>query len=86
MNSIELDKAFNEAVKKINSHKDPFPADFLLRLYAYYKKASQSKEPPKSKKPIITAFKANALFQIENISEKEAKETYIKLVNSYFNK
>ena len=86
MNNKDLDKAFSEAVEKINNHEDPFPADFLLRLYAYYKKASQSKEPPKSKIPIITAFKANAIFQIENISEKEAKETYIELVNLYFKK
>lgn len=86
MTDKELDKAFNDAVERINNHENPFPADFLLRLYAYYKKASQSKEPPKSKKAIITAFKANALFQIENISEKEAKEKYIEQVNSYFKK
>ena len=41
MNSEELDLAFQEAVARINAHTEPFPADFLLRLYAYYKKSYQ---------------------------------------------
>ena len=32
-----LDIEFNEAVERINSYTEPFPADLLLRLYAYYK-------------------------------------------------
>jgi acyl-CoA-binding protein len=84
MTSEELDIAFNEAVARINEHHEPFPADFLLRLYAYYKKATNSYSRPSSKKQIINAFKTNALFQIQHISEDEAKETYIELVNNYF--
>ncbi|TRZ41448.1 acyl-CoA-binding protein [Robertkochia solimangrovi] len=84
MNAEELDDKFNEAVDKINNHQEPFPADFLLRLYAYYKKATQSNDPPRSRTPLINAFKANALFQAKNISEKEAKKKYIKLVEQYF--
>ncbi len=75
---------FKEAVDRINAHKDPFPADFLLRLYAYYKRATNDYSRPKSRRPIINAFKTNALFQIGNISEKQAKKKYIELVKNYF--
>ena len=84
MTSEELDIEFNNAVDEINSYTEPFPADFLLRLYAYYKKASNNYERPSSKKPIINAFKTNALFQIKDVTEDEAKRIYIDLVNNYF--
>jgi acyl-CoA-binding protein len=84
MTSEELNNAFNEAVAKVNEHTEPFPADFLLRLYAYFKKATNNYGRPSSRKPIINAFKTNALFQVQNITEDEAKETYIELVNNYF--
>lgn len=80
----ELDIAFNKAVEQINAYDKPFPADFLLRLYAYYKKATNDYGRPNSRKPIINAFKTNALFQIQGITETEAKQKYIELVNSYF--
>ena len=38
MTSAELDIKFREAVARINAHKESFPADILLKLYAYYKK------------------------------------------------
>lgn len=84
MTSEEIDIEFNDAVARVNDHTDPFPADFLLRLYAYYKKATNNYDRPSSRKPIINAFKANALFQIKDISEDEAKLEYIDLVNNYF--
>ena len=84
MTSEELEIEFNEAVERINAHNEPFPADMLLRLYAYYKKASNNYERPSSGKPIINAFKTNALFQIQDVSQDEAKQIYIDLVNNYF--
>ncbi len=84
MTSEELDIAFNQAVETVNSHHEPFPADLLLRLYAYYKKATNDYGRPSSKKPIINAFKTNALFQAQNVSQDEAKRIYIDLVNNYF--
>ncbi len=84
MNSEELDIEFREAVDRINAYTDPFPADVLLKLYAYYKKATNDYGRPSSKKPIINAFKTNALFQSEDITEDEAKQKYIELVNNYF--
>jgi len=84
MTSEELHKEFENAVDRINAHTEPFPADFLLRLYAYYKKATNDYGQPSSRKPIINAFKTNALFQVQNISQDEAKKEYIDLVNKYF--
>ncbi|WP_369999734.1 acyl-CoA-binding protein [Winogradskyella sp.] len=84
MTPNKLHIEFEEAVERINAHKDPFPADFLLRLYAYYKKATNDYGRPSSRKPIINAFKTNALFQVQDISEDEAKQEYINLVNNYF--
>lgn len=84
MNDEALEIEFNKAVAFVSNYSEPLPADFLLRLYAYYKKANQDNQQPGSKKPIINAFKANALFQVRNVSEREAKESYIKLVNEYF--
>ncbi|MDN3665994.1 acyl-CoA-binding protein [Algibacter miyuki] len=80
----DLEIQFEDAVKRVNAHADPFPADTLLKLYAYYKKATNDYSRPKSKKPIINAFKTNALFQVKNITKEEAMETYIELVNNYF--
>jgi len=83
MTSEELDITFQEAVARINAHTEPFPADFLLRLYAYYKKATNNYNRPSSSKPIINAFKTNALFQIQDVTVDEAKQVYIDLVNNY---
>ena len=84
MTPEELNIEVEAAVERVNAYTEPFPADFLLRLYAYYKKATNAYGRPSSRKPIINAFKTNALFQVENISQKEAKQKYITLVNEYF--
>ena len=84
MTSEELDIEFREAVEQINNFTEPFPADFLLRLYAYYKKATDDYGRPSSRKPIINAFKTNALFQVKDVTQDEAKLIYIDLVKNYF--
>ena len=84
MTSEDIDIEFQDAVKRVNAYTEPFPADFLLRLYAYYKKATNDYGRPSSKKPIINAFKTNALFQVQNITKDEAKQEYINLVTTYF--
>lgn len=84
MTSEELDIAFKRAVKSINDHKEPFPADVLLRLYAYYKRATNEAHTPSGRKPHISAFKTNALFQTRGLSSDEAKEHYIEAVRQYF--
>ncbi len=84
MSQDALDKAFKEAVDGINAHTEPFPADFLLRLYAYYKRATNNPETSKSSNPLIVAFKTNALFQSTDLSPQQAKQKYIDTVNHYF--
>ncbi len=84
MTSEELDIDFRAAVDSINEHTEPFPADFLLRLYAYYKKATGDQDLPSSNNPLISAFKTNALFQAKNLSPDEAKELYVEAVKHYF--
>ena len=84
MTSEEIDIAFRNAVKSINDHKEPFPADFLLRLYAYYKRATNSQDLPSSSNPLIGAFKTNALFQTKDLEPDEAKTLYIEAVKHYF--
>lgn len=84
MAESNLDKEFQDAVNRVNEYTDPFPADTLLKLYAYYKKATSNYSKPKGKKSIINAFKTNALFQIRDMTEDEAKQNYIELVNNYF--
>ena len=84
MNCKALDIEFREAVDRINAHEEPFPADTLLKLYAYYKKATNDYGRPKSRDPLINAFKTNALFQAEDITQDTAKQQYIDLVNNYF--
>ncbi|WP_411032265.1 acyl-CoA-binding protein [Spongiimicrobium sp. 3-5] len=80
MKSDKLQKDFDEAVEFVNNYKEPFPADLLLKLYAYYKIANKNFGNPGSKTPLINAFKANALIQAQNISREEAMKKYINLV------
>jgi len=84
MSDKALNIEFEDAVARVNAHCDPFPADTLLKLYAYYKKATNNYNRPSSKKPIINAFKTNALFQAKDLREDDAKQNYIDLVNNYF--
>jgi len=84
MTSEELEIKFREAVDRINEHTEHFPADTLLKLYAYYKKATNDYGRPKSRDALINAFKTNALFQAEDISQDKAKQQYIELVDNYF--
>lgn len=84
MTSEELDIDFRNAVKSINEHTEPFPADVLLRLYAYFKRATNALDTPSGGKPHISAFKTNALFQTRGLTTDEAKQQYIEAVNHYF--
>lgn len=84
MNSPELDIEFKNAVKSINDHTEPFPADFLLRLYSFYKVATNNQDVPSSRSPLINAFKTNAIFQNQGLTEDEAKQLYIDAAKHYF--
>ena len=76
----DLHKRFHDAVNFVNDYTDPLPADLLLKLYAYFKIANRNFDNPGSRTPLINAFKATALFQAKRISEEEAMEKYVELV------
>lgn len=80
MQTDELRQEFLKAVEVVNSYTKPFPADLLLKLYAYYRIANQNFSHPGSKTPLINAFKANALIQARDMSPEEAMQEYIDLV------
>ncbi len=80
MSNDSLYEKFQEAVAYVNGYTDALPADFLLKLYAYYKIANKNFDNPGSKTPLINAFKANALIQAQNISREEAMKNYVALV------
>lgn len=81
MKNEKLRTDFEKAVAYVNGYTQPLPADFLLKLYAYYKIANGNLSHPGSKTPLINAFKANALIQAKNATPKEAMEDYIALVD-----
>ena len=78
----DLIREFEAAVDFINAYTQPFPADLLLKLYAYYKIARKDFDHPGSRSELINAFKANALIQAQNIKPKEAMRRYIELVEN----
>lgn len=82
MTSEELDREFNKAYEKACTTTMRFPPDLMLKLYAYYKQATEHTAVyiPSGEKDIKNAFKLNALLQVKGMSSQEAKEAYIKLV------
>ncbi|MGJ8666760.1 MAG: acyl-CoA-binding protein [Patiriisocius sp.] len=85
MTSEEIDIEFTKSVALVNTHNDPFPADVLLKLYAYFKIATNAPyKPSDSKEPLITAFKTNALFQTKHLTEDQAKLLYVETATHYF--
>ncbi|MBD0779820.1 acyl-CoA-binding protein [Maribacter sp. ANRC-HE7] len=86
MKKVTLRNKFEDAVAFVNSYTEPLPADLLLKLYAYYKIANKNYDNPGSKTPLINAFKANALFQAQNIGREDAMKAYIALVEKEIKK
>ena len=76
--TIEAD--FNKAVARVNSSNKSLPPDTMLKLYALYKIATKNQENPSGDKPLINAFKANALFQAKHMSIETAMLKYITIV------
>ena len=56
----------------------------MLKLYAYYKHATRGVQfaRPSGENNVRNAFKLNAIFQLNDITEEEAKKQYIKLVEA----
>ncbi|RKF03300.1 acyl-CoA-binding protein [Tenacibaculum lutimaris] len=79
----DLDLRFKEAYKIASELEEKLPADVMLRLYAYYKQAVKGDRFTfNDNSDLRNAFKFNAWMQLRGMGEDEAKEEYIKLVNS----
>lgn len=82
MTPEEIDREFQKAYEKASKTSQKFPPDLMLKLYAYYKQATEHTQIyiPSGENDIKNAFKLNALLQVKGMSTHEAKEAYIKLV------
>ena len=81
----DLESKFKNAYLLASETDKKLPPDIMLQFYAYYKQATQGndyKEGNDNQK-LRNAFKLNAWFQLNHLTEDEAKKAYIKLVNKY---
>jgi len=83
----DLDKRFEKAFRIASEMTQKLPPDVMLRFYAFYKIATLNSfmHMPSGDNAIRNGFKLNALIQFKDMSKKEAKEEYIKLVEKYNN-
>ena len=85
MKPSDLDSRFDEAVAlATDMTQASLPQDVQLRLYAYYKQATQGNVElnQNSTFHLRDAFKTNAWMQIKHLSVEDAKEQYISLIQS----
>ncbi len=83
MNDSALDIAFEEAFIKASKINFELPPDIKLQFYAYYKQATKNSYHLNNSfdgNDLRSAFKLNAIMQISNLSQEEAKQKYIELV------
>ncbi|SFJ36681.1 acyl-CoA-binding protein [Myroides guanonis] len=82
-----LDKEFEEAYTKISEEAINLPPDVMLRIYAYYKQATQGlshKDFENMSQSLKNSFKFNAWTQVSHLSTEEAKREYIKIAHEIF--
>ncbi|PQJ30853.1 hypothetical protein BST92_02410 [Nonlabens arenilitoris] len=90
MTKEELDKKFQEAFEKASKEEQSLvPLELQLHLYAYYKRAID--EPYVNNRSFETndlrsAFKMNAIIQVQQISKEEAKQRYVKIIEDLYPK
>lgn len=90
MHNNDLETQFLEAVAIADQMtQSELPQDIQLRLYAHYKQATYGTINTQMSTPsfdLRNAFKTNAWMQISHLSTDEAKEEYIKIINSLIKK
>ena len=81
----KLNIKFEEAYKIASETTIKLPPDIMLQFYAYYKQATKGNNyiQPSGNVELRNAFKLNAWFQLNHLTEKEAKKAYIELVNKH---
>lgn len=84
MQEKDLDTLFQEAYEKASNMTESIPPDMMLRIYAYYKQATQGKEQLRRFQTfdLRDGFKMNAWMQVKHLSPEEAKKLYIETINS----
>lgn len=84
MEEKDLDMLFQEAYEKASNMTQALPQDVMLRIYAYYKQATQDAPNASynSGFDLRNAFKMNAWMQVRHMSAEEAKRLYIETINS----
>lgn len=89
MEEKDLEIRFEAAIELANTmSQSDLPQDVQLQLYAFYKQATFGTIDTRIS-PVYdlrNAFKTNAWMQISHLSQSEAKEMYIKMINSLANK
>lgn len=88
LNAKEVERAFQKAYQAVSETQNRFKQDTLLYFYAYYKHATKEfnlelKHHPHNGEQLVNAFKMNALFQVRQLSVKQAKIKYIELAVKY---
>lgn len=84
-----LDNDFKEAYRKISEEATNLAPDVMLRIYAYYKQATQGlshKDFENMSQNLRNSFKFNAWSQISHLTSDEAKREYIKIADEIFKK
>ena len=78
----KLDIKFEKAFEIASAMTQKLPPDTMLKFYAYYKLATKGRaySTPSGHSPLRNAFKLNAMFQLNDLSEDDAKKKYIELV------
>jgi len=84
MQEKDLDTLFQEAYAKASGMTEALPQDVMLRIYAYYKQATQGVAHMIQSESfdLRNAFKMNAWMQVRHLTPDEAKKLYIETINS----
>lgn len=81
--NTDLDDQFIKVFNEISNMKQSLAPDVMLKLYAFYKQTvSGDIYSYNGEVDVRNGFKFNAWTQLKGMSEKEAKEQYIKLAEN----
>ncbi len=83
--SDSSDQRFLKAYEMACTTSLKFPPDVMLHFYAYYKRGTtlNGSYAANGDEDVRNGFKANALIQVEQLSQPEAKQKYIEMVEKY---
>ncbi len=83
----DLNTKFEDALKIANETKIKLAPDIKLQFYAHFKQATRGnkyrRRNDEGEEPLRNAFKQHAWYQLNHLTEEDAKKEYIKLVNKY---